>query len=119
MEFRPIEPGDRRWLRDALSVSWGSPEVVSRGVLHRADRLPGLVAWQGGERGGYLVHDGAGPTREIVALEVTLRGVGAGRALVEAAARQARAEGCARLRLITTNDNAPAIALALSTTAWQ
>ena len=54
----------------------------------------------------YDVRDGA---MEAVTVDAFIQGAGAGRALIEAAAAEARRLGCRRLWLITTNDNTPAL----------
>ena len=69
------------------------------------------MAEDGGERAGlatYLIED---DECEVVTLDALTVGGGIGGALVEALADTARAAGCRRLHLITTNDNLPALRL--------
>ena len=46
---------------------------------------------------------------QAITVDAFERGLGAGGALLEAAADEARRRGCGRLWLITTNDNTPAL----------
>ncbi len=105
LDVRPLTDADRDWVRDTLTRTWGSPRIVSRGRVHDADALPGLVAWLGSERAGlltYAIEDGA---MEVVTLDALVRQRGLGTALLAEAERLAREAGCSRLWLVTTNDN--------------
>ena len=46
---------------------------------------------------------------EIVTIDTTAEGEGTGTALIDAVKEKAKAKGCRRLRLITTNDNLNAL----------
>jgi ribosomal protein S18 acetylase RimI-like enzyme len=94
---------------EVLNESWGSTRVVSRGILHRADILPGLIAEIAGERVGlltYNIHEGM---LEIVTLNVQKQKQGIGKALVERVGAIATSQDCSRVWVITTNDNKPAM----------
>jgi ribosomal protein S18 acetylase RimI-like enzyme len=106
---RRLEPGDRPWAVEVLTRSWGSTQVVSRGRLHDASELPGLVAGFDDERIGLLTWSVEGDECEVVTLDSLVERRGIGRALLEAATEEAVALGCRRLWLITTNDNLPAL----------
>lgn len=108
-QVRPLEEADRAWAYRLLAGRWGSTRMVTRGVLHDLTRLPGLVAWRAGERAGLLTYHLAGDSCEIVSLDSLVEGVGVGSALAAAAQEAARAAGCRRLWLVTTNDNLPAL----------
>jgi ribosomal protein S18 acetylase RimI-like enzyme len=109
-EIRPLRDADRDWARGVLEEHWGGVESVSRGRVHRADRLPGFVAF--GDKGpvGLLSYHIEGDQCEVVTLDALEEGQGVGTALLEAALGAAREAGCRRLWLVTTNDNTPAIA---------
>lgn len=83
--------------------------MVSRGRLHDGLDLPGLVASHEGERAGALLHRVDGDELEVVFIATTVRGVGAGAALLGAAVELAARERCRRAWVITTNDNTNAI----------
>ena len=52
MEIRSIGPEDGAWVLGCLVEHFASPRIVSRGVLHQADTLPGLVAVAGADPAG-------------------------------------------------------------------
>ncbi len=106
---RPLAEADRAWANRLVAGRWGSTRMVTRGVLHDMTRLPGLVAWRAGERAGLLTYHLAGDSCEIVSLDSLVEGAGVGSALIAAAQEIARAAGCQRLWLVTTNDNLPAL----------
>jgi ribosomal protein S18 acetylase RimI-like enzyme len=84
---------------------WGSTFVASRGRLHGLRELPALAVRGRGRLLGlafYKIEDGE---CELVALDAMTPGAGSGTALLEAVAGRARADGCSRLWLVTTNDN--------------
>ena len=107
---RPARAGDRGWIRSALMSEWGSVEVVSRGRLTEdASALGGLVAERDGRAAGYALLRLEGDAGEVVVLHSLERGAGVGTALLERARAEAARAGCARLWLVTTNDNVEAI----------
>jgi len=108
VEIRDITPADRPWVGAFLREQFGSTRVVSRGVLRRADELPGLIADRDGQAAGLLTYHVAGGALEVVTLHAARPGLGLGTALLDAAQARGRSLGCGRLWLITTNDNLPA-----------
>ena len=114
IHIREALADDRAWMRAAISREWATPLVVSRGVAHHADELPGLVAVEAGETVGLLTYRIEGPQLEVVTLQAFRRRTGVGRALLDAAKGVARRSGCSRLWLVTTNDNTPAQAFYLA-----
>jgi GNAT superfamily N-acetyltransferase len=109
MDMRRVTPEDQPWIRDLLSAHFASPRLVSRGVLHQADELPGLVAIRDGSPLGVLLYDCRGDQCEVVVLSAIEEGRGVGTALLEAVKSVALAGSCKRMWLITTNDNTPGI----------
>lgn len=110
MKIRPLLPADLPWVESLVAEHFGSSRVVSRGVLHEARALPGLVAVHAGVPVGllqYRVHPGG---CEVVVLIAAIRRQGVGRALLQAVQPVARAAGCRRLWLITTNNNQAGLA---------
>ena len=88
---------------------WGAMVMISRGKAHQVDRLPGFLAIQDRAPVGLITYRIDGDECEIVTLDSVRKGVGIGTALIETVNGAARAAGCTRLWLITTNDNLPAL----------
>ena len=107
---REIEPADRAWVRSFLGQHFGSTKVVSRGVIHQADDLPGFIAIICDEPSALLTYCAMKGDLEVVSLHAAIAGRGLGSRLLAAARDRARDLQCRRLWLITTNDNEPAIA---------
>ncbi|MEF3302977.1 GNAT family N-acetyltransferase [Paenibacillus sp. GYB003] len=108
-ELKPIEPAIRPEVVAKIEQEWGSPVLVSRGRVHRADRLDGFVCRRENELVGLVTYDIRLGHCEIVSLDSWLERQGVGGALVEAVVREARRQGCRRVWLITTNDNTAAM----------
>jgi ribosomal protein S18 acetylase RimI-like enzyme len=109
---RPLRDDERPWALRILRESWGTEiTIYSDGREFRPAELPGFVGEAGDERSGVVTYAIDGQTCELVTLNALQSGRGVGGALVEAVADAARAAGCARLHLITTNDNLPALRL--------
>lgn len=101
---------DVDWARDFLTRVAGASRMVSRGRLHECHLLPGFYTEDAERRRTAILTyriDAAG--MEVVSLYAEHRGRGCGTALLQAAGERARREGCARLWLVTTNDNLPAL----------
>jgi GNAT superfamily N-acetyltransferase len=105
MFIRELTASDIPWVQSLVADHFGSPMVVSRGVLHDARQLPGLVAEAKGKPAGLLQYHPGGSEWEIVVLISGIRRHGIGRKLLEAVKDKARQAGCERLWLITTNNN--------------
>jgi len=97
------------WIRALLNEHWSDTRIASRGVLHAADELPAFVACAGGQRCGLATYHLAGEQCELVSLNSLRERNGVGTALVHAVRDVARAHGCTRFWLITTNDNLHAL----------
>lgn len=92
-----------------VAERFASTWIVSRGVLHDTRGLPGLIAEREGLPVGLLQYRVVGEEFEVVVLLAVLPREGVGRFLLRAAEPIARAHGCRRLWLITTNDNRAAL----------
>jgi ribosomal protein S18 acetylase RimI-like enzyme len=92
-----------------VTEQWGAEIVVAHGTVYRPAELPGFVAEDAGQIVGLLTYHVEGDACEIVTLDSQREGQGIGTALIEAARSAARAAGCRRLWLITTNDNTAAL----------
>lgn len=104
-----LTPEDRPWVSRFLEEHWGAPEIVTRGKLRHADRLPGFCARLGGQVVGLAIYCIWSKQCEIISLDSLVEGKGIGSALIFSVREAAVAAGCVRLWLITTNDNTPAL----------
>ena len=107
--IRQIEPSDSEWVRTFLMTHFGSTRVVSRGVIHQANELPGFIALHDGVPRALLTYSHRGNELEVVTLHAAPSGLGLGSRLLVVARERACDLRCRRMWLITTNDNEPAI----------
>jgi GNAT superfamily N-acetyltransferase len=105
MIIRELRPSDIPWAEDTVSEYFGSPRIVSRGVLHYVRDLPGFLAEEGSAPIGLVQYKLSAGQCEVVVLISTVQGQGIGRALLKRVTDQACEAGCTRVWLITTNDN--------------
>lgn len=83
--------------------------LVSRGNTYQAETLPGFAALEDGQPVGLITYRFDGQECEIVTLNSDIEGKGIGSALIAAVEDTARRSKCARMWLITTNDNTEAM----------
>ncbi|MBN1341167.1 MAG: GNAT family N-acetyltransferase, partial [Phycisphaerae bacterium] len=107
--IRPIETTDRAWVAELLTQRWGAPAIAAHGELIQADQLPGFIAEDHGAIVGLATYRLDAGQCELVSLDSLAEGRGIATALVDKVAAAARAAGCRRLWLITTNDNLRAL----------
>jgi GNAT superfamily N-acetyltransferase len=107
--IHPIKDDDQEWGAQFIFEHWGSNRVVSRGVIHYPQNLPGFVALYKGEKVGLATYHIVDERCEIVTLNSIHPSSGVGTALIEAVRDIALKSGCKRLWLITTNDNMTAL----------
>ena len=111
MEIRSLDAHDRAWADALIAEHFGSARIVSRGRLHDAALLPGLIAVRGGERVGLLLYHQDADQCELVALISEHPRQGVATALVRALRDRLADLGCTRAWLVTTNDNVAAQSL--------
>ena len=109
MEIVPLEERLRAEARASWIAHWGSTRVASRGEVHELGALPGFAAIEDGALAGVATYRIAGDQCEVVSIESMREGISGGTRLLEAVVEAARAAGCRRAWLVTTNDNAAAI----------
>jgi GNAT superfamily N-acetyltransferase len=110
MKVRPREAADRPAVL-AFLTRHNSARVARRGELLEPLDYPALLAESYGEIVGMLTYvpDPGWEQCEVLTLHVTWQWHGVGTALLEAVEQLAAGHGCARLWLITTNDNIDAL----------
>jgi GNAT superfamily N-acetyltransferase len=111
VKVRPREAADQA-AAQAFLARHGSVRVARLGELvHPLDHPAFVVEAAGGQLAGMLTYVPGKDWQqcEILTLHAGRQWHGAGTALVEAAGQLARRQGCARLWVITTNDNVDAL----------
>lgn len=108
---RPIDASDSAFIREELTRHWGGMQIWSLGRAYQAEALAGFIAMAEGERVGQITYQvlPGGYQCEVVTLSSRREGMGIGSRLLDAAVEAARAAGCVRMFLTTTNDNLRAI----------
>lgn len=106
---RPVIDADRESVEAFITREWGAPELVSCGRVHRPAELDGFLAELEGAITGLVMLQVEGERCEVVMIKSIVDHAGCDRALMAAAEGYARAHGCRRLWLVTTNDNLPAL----------
>lgn len=107
--IRPITRADRDWVKRFTEEHWGSDLMVIRGERIYISEMEGFAAEAEGEAAGLITYRFQEPACEITSLDSLREGLGIGSALIHAVISTARARGCARLHLTTTNDNINAL----------
>ncbi len=106
---RPLQASDKVQAAQFLREQWGGERVVAHGVVYYPAELPGFVAEGEGEWLGLVTYQVQGEACEIVTLNAKRPFLGFGSSLLEKVIGKAKAAGCRRLWLITTNDNLQAL----------
>jgi len=107
--IRPVRASDYDWIAGFLIEQWGSVKMISRGHIHYANTLPGLVATTDEQPVGLATYNIDGDQCELVTINSLLPEQGIGIDLVNIVVSIAREKRCKRVWLITTNDNMKAI----------
>jgi GNAT superfamily N-acetyltransferase len=109
VDVRRLTQDDLPRLRQFWKVNWGDEFVVAHGVVYRPDHLDGFIALDDDDWIGGITYHCSGSECEIISLDSLQEGQGIGTLLVNRAIEEARAKGCQRISLITTNDNLKAL----------
>ena len=109
VQIVPYEIEQHPWAARLLEQRWGGTQIVSRGRVHQAERLPGFAALRDDQPAGLVTYNIFNNECEIVSLDSLYEGRGVGSALVGAVIELAMRQNRRRVWLITTNDNLPAL----------
>jgi GNAT superfamily N-acetyltransferase len=109
IRIRPIAGDDLEWIAGLLEREWESTEIVSRGRIHYADELPGVIACHEQDLLGLVTYNVEDDECEIVTVNSLVEGVGIGTELLKAVMQVAIEQRCKRLWLVITNDNTDAL----------
>lgn len=104
--IRHLAEADRPRLRDFWIDHWGGDAMIVHGETIRYDQVQGLIygGWT-----GLLTYIIRGDECEIVSLNSLQEGIGIGTSLIAEVIKEAKAKGCRRIVLTTTNDNLHAL----------
>ncbi len=104
-----IDPARRPAINRQIACEWAGPMIVSRGTVHDTSDSDGFMALDGDALAGYALYNIDRAQCELLVLQSLVENRGVGTALVNAVIAAAREAGCARVWLITTNDNLHAV----------
>jgi ribosomal protein S18 acetylase RimI-like enzyme len=107
--LRRLTKKDLPRLRQFWIEHWGGEEMLTRGHVYRPEQLEGFVVEEDGEWTGLVTFCIESGECEVTSLDSLREGQGIGSKLIEQVMEEARARGCERLFLITTNDNLNAL----------
>jgi DNA-3-methyladenine glycosylase I len=109
LRVRPVAPEDGEWVRALMRERWSGEEQVVNCEVYRPAELPGFVAVEEDERVGLVTYRIDGDVCMLGTLDSLDEGRGIGMALVDVVRAEAESAGCARLCVVTTNDNRHAL----------
>ena len=96
-------------IKSFIAGQWGSALSVSRGQIFNTGELPGFLCLENKDIIGLVTYHIEGEECEIVTLNSESHNKGLGTTLINKVIDNAKASGCTRVWLITTNDNTRAI----------
>lgn len=105
----PINKEFRPQVNQLIAEEWAGPMIVTKGVCHDVSNADGFISVDDGKLTGYVLYAIEGGQCEILVLHSILENHGIGSALIRTVIDVAKAHHCARVWLITTNDNTHAI----------
>ena len=109
MKTERIDQGNRAAVDAFILRQWYTMEMAVHGESVDLSHAEGWTAMENGEIIGLITYRLAGNALEILSLDSLKEHRGIGTALLNEAVREARRTGCARVWLITTNDNLSAL----------
>lgn len=109
IQFVPVCVANRERVNDFIQERWLSLRMIVRGRAVDMSGIDGVAAVEDGRLVGLVTYIVTDETLEIMSLDSVEEGRGTGTALLGRAVAAAREKGCARVALITTNDNVKAL----------
>lgn len=92
-----------------MTDNWGSPMIVTKGMIFNTCDLPGFICKRDNKILGLITYNIDKKDCEIVTLNSQLNNLGLATKLINKVLKIAKQKGCKRVWLITTNDNTNAI----------
>ena len=96
-------------LRQFWKEHWDDDFVVTQGTVFNPENVSGFIALDGNDWVGLITYSFLETDCEIVSIDSLREGQGIGTELIEKVIEEARANGCHRVHLSTTNDNLRAL----------
>ena len=109
MYIAEIDAATRAAVDALIKEEWAGPMIISKGEVIDTSQNPGFVCLESGELKGILTYLVRKKECEITVLTVLDEGKGIGTELIARVVERAKALGCTRVWLVTTNDNTHAI----------
>jgi len=109
IKIKPIDDTSRDWAREAFLKWWTVSYVISNEKRLYFDDMPGFVAFLDSEPAGLLTYNIIGSEFEVATINSAVPNRGIGRALMAAAADEAKKRQCTKIWLTTTNANINAL----------
>ena len=109
VEIRAVTTGDREAIVALLRDRWGGETLVIHDTVFRPADLPAFVAVDGPNLVGLVTYEPGSESWHVLSFDSLVPGQGIGGALLDRVEGAARAAGCLRIELVTTNDNLDAI----------
>lgn len=107
--IKTISPDCAIWLKGIIEKEWGGNPLLVRGLSYYPDQLPGLIAFDGDTRIGFLSYEMRDDVCEIIAFEVFSKFSGIGTKMLNVLIDICRQKNCRQIYLMTTNDNMDAL----------
>ena len=107
--IRPAAETDRPWLRQFMRDHWGAEVMVAAGRLFYPAENPAFLAIEDEQMIDVVTYEFHAGECKITSMNSHYAKSGIDTALIERVAAEARAHGCRRVWLITTNDNLNAL----------
>ncbi len=109
LHLKPITNNDKNWIIELIIKEWGSELIITRGKVHSAENLQGIIAYERNERVGLSTYEIIKDECEIISMNSLKENKGIGSMLLKEIERTATLKRCSRIWLITTNDNTRAL----------
>ena len=109
MDIRRIDQTNRKQIDAFIVRQWYTLQMVVHGESIDLGTADGFFACDGDEIIGLITWKQFGKEIEILSLDSLLEAHGIGTALLNEVIREAKEIGVEKIRLITTNDNLPAL----------
>lgn len=109
IKIRKINNTDLEWIKNFFAKNWGSDFIISRGKIHKPEKLEGFIAEDNGEKVGLVMFNIENDGLEMVSIDSLKPKKGIGGMLVKEVTDFAKGKNLKRIWLITTNDNLNAL----------